>query len=115
MNTNIRDIVNETFGHRFWDDQNQKIIRSTKITFNEHVVYKDRSNAKLVGIEPETKKSKFVNLDELPESIVHNKVQEDEALSDSQKGKQILEVNLDKQHSLTKESDDEVFSRDLQH
>jgi hypothetical protein len=45
MTTNIRDIVNEAFDHRFWDDQNWKIIKSRKITFNEHVVYKDRSNA----------------------------------------------------------------------
>jgi hypothetical protein len=32
MTTNIRDIVNESFDHRFWDDQNWKIIRSRKIT-----------------------------------------------------------------------------------
>jgi hypothetical protein len=45
MTTNIRDTVNEAFGHRFCDDQNWKIIRSRKITFNEHVVYKDKSSA----------------------------------------------------------------------
>jgi hypothetical protein len=35
ITTNIRDTVNEAFGHRFLDDQNRNIIRSKKITFNE--------------------------------------------------------------------------------
>jgi thermostable 8-oxoguanine DNA glycosylase len=35
MTTNTIDTVIEAFGHRFWDDQNRKIIRSRKITFNE--------------------------------------------------------------------------------
>jgi hypothetical protein len=34
----------ETFGYRFWDDQNQKIIRSRNVIFNEQVMYKDRSS-----------------------------------------------------------------------
>jgi hypothetical protein len=38
-----------------------------------------------VGIETEPKKSEFVNLDELPGNTMHNKVQEDKALTDSQK------------------------------
>jgi hypothetical protein len=70
----------------FWDEQNWKIIRSRKITFNEQVVYKNRSSAKLVGIELEPKKYDFVNLDE---------VQEHEALIDSHKGKKMVEVELD--------------------
>jgi hypothetical protein len=84
-----RDRVNETFGHGFLDDQNQKIIRSRKITFNEHVVYKDRLNA--------------------------DRAQEGEALTDSQKGKQVVEVELDKQRSLTDEGDDEESSGDSRH
>jgi hypothetical protein len=115
MITNIRDTVNEAFGHMFWDDQNRKIIRSRKISFNEQVVYKDRSSVELVCIELESKKSEFVNLDELSESIVRNKVQEHEALTDSQKGKQIIEVELDEQHSPTNKGDDKESSRDSQH
>jgi hypothetical protein len=71
----------------FWDEQNWKIIRSRKITFNEQVVYKNRSSAKLVGIELEPKKYDFVNLDEVLESTAQNRVQEHEALIDSHKGK----------------------------
>jgi hypothetical protein len=77
MTTNIRDTVNEAFGYKFWDDQNRKIIRSRKTTFNEQVVYKNWSGTEPVGIEPESKKSEFVNLYELRESIVHDKVQEE--------------------------------------
>jgi hypothetical protein len=115
MTTNIKDTVNEAFDYRFWDDQNWKIIRSRKITFNEQVVYKDRSSAKPVGIESESKKYEFVNLDEISESTVQNRVQEDEALTDSHKGKQIVEVELDEHHSLTKKGDDNESSRDSQH
>jgi len=99
--TNIRDTVNEAFDHRFWDDQNRKIIRSRKITFNEQYVYKDKSSAEPVGIESESKKSQFVNLDK--------------AMTDSQKGKQVVEVELDEQRSLTDECDDEKSSRNSQH
>lgn len=48
MTTNIRDTVNEAFVHRFCDDQNQKIIRSWKIIFNEQTVYKGKSSAEPV-------------------------------------------------------------------
>jgi hypothetical protein len=48
-------------------------------------VYKDRSSIEYVGIESESKKSEFINLDEFPKSIVQNRVQEHEALTDSQK------------------------------
>ena len=33
----------EKFGYQFWDEQNQKIIRSKNVIFNEQVVYNDRS------------------------------------------------------------------------
>jgi len=115
MTINIRDTIPEAFGNRFWDDQNWKIIRSRKITCNGQDVYKDKSSAEPVGIELEFKKSEFVNLDELPDSTVQNKVQEDEALYDSQKGKQIVEVELDEHHSLTDKGDDKESSRDSHH
>jgi hypothetical protein len=38
-----------------------------------------------VGIEMESEKFEFVSLDELLGNTVHNRVQEDEALTDSQK------------------------------
>jgi hypothetical protein len=41
------------------------------------------SSAEPVGIEPESKKFEFVNLDELPKSPVQNMVQEQEALTDN--------------------------------
>jgi hypothetical protein len=106
MTTNIKDTVNEAFGYRFWGDQNRKIIRSRKITCNEHAVYKDKSSPEPVGIEPESKKSENVNLDELPESTIQNRVQEEEASTENQKEKQIVEVELDEQHSLTNKGDD---------
>jgi len=58
-------------------------------------VYKNRSSAKLVGIELEPKKYDFVNLDEVLESTAQNRVQEHEALIDSHKGKKMVEVELD--------------------
>jgi len=48
MTTNIRDTVNEAFGHKFCDDQNQKIIRSRKAIFKEQTVYKGKSRAEPV-------------------------------------------------------------------
>jgi hypothetical protein len=86
MTTN-GDIVNETFGHRFWDDQDRKIIISGKINFNEQAVYKDMSNG--------------------------DRAQEDEALTDSQKGKQVVEEELVEQRSLMDKGDDEESSGKL--
>jgi hypothetical protein len=68
-----------------------------------------------VDKEPESKKFEFVNLDEHPESTIQNMVQEDGALTNSQKGKQIVEVELDEQHSLTEKGDDNESSRNSQH
>ena len=60
----------EKFAYRFWDEQNRKIIRSRNVIFNERVMYKDRSTVVSDVIEINQKKSEFVNLDELTESIV---------------------------------------------
>ncbi|KAL6539003.1 hypothetical protein OROMI_025329 [Orobanche minor] len=35
----------DEFGYRFWDEHNQKIIRSRDVVFNEQVLYKDRLRA----------------------------------------------------------------------
>jgi len=68
-----------------------------------------------VDKEPESKKFEFVNLDEHPESTIQNMVQEDGVLTNNQKGKQIVEVELDEQHSLTEKGDDNESSRNSQH
>ena len=65
------------FGYRFWDEQNRKIIRSRNVIFNEHVVYKDRLTVVSDVTEIDQKKYEFVNLDELTESTVQKKGEED--------------------------------------
>ena len=64
------DYGDEKFGYRFWDEQNGKIIKSINVIFNEQVMYKDRSTVISDVAEIDQKKSEFVNLDELTESIV---------------------------------------------
>ena len=60
----------EKFGYQFWDEQNQKIIRSKNVIFNEQVVYKDRSIVVPDVTMIDQKKSEFVNLDELTENTI---------------------------------------------
>ena len=74
----------EKFGYRFWDEQNRKIIRSRNVIFNEHIMYKDMSTIVPDVIETDQKKSEFVKLDELTESIVQKRGEEDKENVDSQ-------------------------------
>nr|CAN62498.1 hypothetical protein VITISV_000081 [Vitis vinifera] len=74
----------EKFGYRFWDKQNRKIIRSRNVIFNEQVMYTDRSTVVSDVIEIDQKKSEFVNLDELTESTVQKKGEEDKNNVNSQ-------------------------------
>ena len=67
----------EKFGYRFWDEQNRKIIRSRNVIFNEQVMYKDMSTVVSDVIEIDKKKYEFVNLDELIESTVQKRGEED--------------------------------------
>ena len=67
----------EKFGYKFWDEQNRKIIRSRNVIFNEHVMYKDKSTVVSNVTEIDQKKSEFVNLDELTESTVQKRGEED--------------------------------------
>ncbi|RVX16420.1 Retrovirus-related Pol polyprotein from transposon TNT 1-94 [Vitis vinifera] len=67
----------EKFGYRFWDEQNRKIIRSRNVIFNEQVMYKDRLTVTSDVTEIDQKKSEFVNLDELTESTVQKRGEED--------------------------------------
>ena len=74
----------EKFGYRFWDEQNRKIIRSRNVIFNEQIMYKDRSTVVSNVTEIDQKKSKFVNLDELTESTVQKRGEENKENVDSQ-------------------------------
>ena len=74
----------EKFDYRFWDEQNRKIIRSRNIIFNKQVMYKDRLTVVSDVAEIDQKKSEFVNLDELTESIVQKRGEEDKENVNSQ-------------------------------
>ena len=75
---------NEKFRYRFWDEQNRKIIRSRNVIFNEHVMYKDRLIVVSDVTEIDQKKSEFVKLDELAESTVQKRGEEDKENVNSQ-------------------------------
>ena len=51
----------EQFGYQFWVDQNQKIIKSRNVLFDEKMLYKVKSSGDLESIVQE--KSEFVSLD----------------------------------------------------
>ena len=74
----------EKFGYRFWDEQNRKIIRNRNVIFNEYVMYKDSSTVVSNVTEIDQKKFEFVNFDELTESTVQKKGEEDKENVDSQ-------------------------------
>ena len=44
----------DEFGYRFWDFENQKIIRSRDVIFNEKAIHKDKSFAKSTNTKVET-------------------------------------------------------------
>jgi hypothetical protein len=60
-------------------------------------------------------KKKIVSRDMVFDDAYMLRKGENEALTDSQKGKQVVEVELDKQRSLTDICDDEELSRDSEH
>ena len=74
----------EKFGYQFWDEQNRKIIRSRNVIFNKQVMYKDRSTIVLDVTEIDQKKFEFVNLDELIESTIQKRGEEDKENVNSQ-------------------------------
>jgi hypothetical protein len=51
------------FGYHLWDYENQKIIRSRDVIFNEKVMYKDQLQGKI----QEKEKPKYTVLDEITE------------------------------------------------
>jgi hypothetical protein len=54
------------FGYRLWDYENNKIIRSRDVIFNEKVMYKDQ----LQGKKQETEKQEYTVLDEITEKEI---------------------------------------------
>jgi hypothetical protein len=69
----------EEYGYRFWDAQNQKVVRSRNVIFNEQVLYKDHDRTEQVASVPETEKEKVVvDLGELSEGSVLESTQEEE-------------------------------------
>ena len=53
------------FGYRFWDYENQKIIRSRNVIFNENVMYRDRSIAESSSSSTEAETKEFVEFEEI--------------------------------------------------
>ena len=68
------------------DEQNRKIIRSGNVIFNEQIMYKDESIVVSDVTEIDQNKFEFVNLNELTESIVQKRGEEDKENVDSQVG-----------------------------
>jgi hypothetical protein len=54
------------FGYRLWDYENNKIIRSRDVIFNEKVMYKDQ----LQGKKQEKEKQEYTVLDEITEKEI---------------------------------------------
>jgi hypothetical protein len=54
------------FGYRLWDYENNKIIRSRDVIFNEKVMYKDQ----LEGKKQEEEKQEYIVLDEITEKEI---------------------------------------------
>ena len=84
----------EKFGHKFWDEQNRKIIRSRNVIFNEQAMYKDRLTIVSDVIEIYQKKSEFVNLDELTKSTVQKRGEKDKENLNSQVDQSIPVVEV---------------------
>jgi hypothetical protein len=54
------------FGYHLWDYENQKIIRSRDVIFNDKVMYKDE----LQGKKQEKEKPEYTVLDEITEKEI---------------------------------------------
>ena len=52
---------NSEFGYHLWDDQNQKIVKSKDVIFNEVILYEDRDSS------AEAKKPEVIPLKDFPE------------------------------------------------
>ncbi|WVY97343.1 hypothetical protein V8G54_029494 [Vigna mungo] len=62
------DYGEDEFGYRLWENENQKMIRSRDVIFNEKVMYKDRNNT--CNNNSEQSRPMYVEMDDVPETPV---------------------------------------------
>ena len=60
------------FGSHFWDDQNQKIIRSRNFIFNEEIMYQDMLSTGSECAWPELKEAGMILLNDIPVDDMKN-------------------------------------------
>ncbi|KAE8728570.1 hypothetical protein F3Y22_tig00004205pilonHSYRG00040 [Hibiscus syriacus] len=61
----------DEFGYRFWDYENQKIIKSRDVIFNENVMYKDKSTIESSSSNTEAETKEFAEFEEISRNDVH--------------------------------------------
>ncbi|WVZ04917.1 hypothetical protein V8G54_018263 [Vigna mungo] len=67
----------DEFGYRLWDNENQKMIRSRDVIFNEKVMYKDRNNT--CNNNSEQSRPVYVEMDDVPETPIIETPQSEES------------------------------------
>ncbi|WVZ14797.1 hypothetical protein V8G54_012363 [Vigna mungo] len=67
----------DEFGYRLWDNENQKMIRSRDVIFNEKVMYKDRNNT--CNNNSEQNRPVYVEMDDVPETPIIETPQSEES------------------------------------
>jgi hypothetical protein len=82
----------EAFRYRFWNDQNEKIIRSRNVTFNEMVVYKNNSSAEPVSTELEVEKLEFINLHGISKGAAQRRISKVDKDLETEKGQEVEET-----------------------
>ncbi|KAE8697500.1 Retrovirus-related Pol polyprotein from transposon TNT 1-94 [Hibiscus syriacus] len=55
----------DEFGYQFWDYENQKIVRSRDVIFNENVMYKERSTVESSSSNTKAETKEFVEFEEI--------------------------------------------------
>jgi hypothetical protein len=79
----------EAFEYRFWNDQNQKIIRSRNVTLNEMVVYKNNSSAEPISTKLEAEKPDLINLDGISKGAAQRRNSEVDKDSETEEGPEV--------------------------
>ncbi|WVY97098.1 hypothetical protein V8G54_029249 [Vigna mungo] len=67
----------DEFGYRLWDNENQKMIRSRDVIFNEKVMYKDKNNT--CNNNSEQSRPVYVEMDDFPETPVIETLKSEES------------------------------------
>ena len=71
----------DEFGYHLWDNENQKMIHSRDVIFNEKVMYKDKNNTHTSN--PEQSGPIYVEVDDVPETPIVESPQLDESTKHS--------------------------------